>query len=406
MQAMASGEAHRGRGRFWSMITLLTGALVVGAFWAGTHVKTPEALAQQQRPARPTLLTAPVSYKRLFQQLALTGTIEPSGTFQVSFGQVSVPDAQPEVTAPPPRAGTVIVSGSVLAQIAGEPVFALPGATPMYRDLASGDSGSDVYQLQEDLAALGFPSYDSPGVYGSSTQAAVRAFFEHSGYVLPQSSPSTSPSSSPSGKVGKGGTPAPVVVPQASIVFVPKLPAVVESSQLVVGQTVTNPAMVLGTGNLRAILPLTQGQQALIRRGDRVTLTVFDSGLAVAHTAATVAAVTSIVLPTASSSTASGGNAGQAEEVAEIPARQLRRYFVGDKVSASVTIAATAGPVLAVPIAALYSLPDGATAVTVISHGKRTTVPVSAGPSIGGYVPITPVKSGQLTVGANVLLGE
>ncbi|HEX9516369.1 MAG TPA: peptidoglycan-binding domain-containing protein, partial [Streptosporangiaceae bacterium] len=192
--------------RFWLPLAPAGALLVAGAYWAGTHATSPAAIENRYKPAPRTVLTATVVLRRLSQALTVRGVIAAASVHRVVFGSVNVPGAQPLVTARPPHAGSVVAGGSVLAQVAGRPIFAMPGVTPMYRDLTIGDEGEDVAQLQEGLAALGFPAGDSLGVFGRSTIAAVRAFYRNSGYA-PPASPS-----------GKGGT---LVVPQAELVFIP-----------------------------------------------------------------------------------------------------------------------------------------------------------------------------------------
>jgi len=52
-------------------------------------------------------------------------------------------------------AGDTISSGRQLAEIDGQPLFALTGAVPAWRDLTPGETGPDVAELQQALAALG-----------------------------------------------------------------------------------------------------------------------------------------------------------------------------------------------------------------------------------------------------------
>jgi peptidoglycan hydrolase-like protein with peptidoglycan-binding domain len=407
-----SADSIQPRRRWWIGTAALTGCLLIGAFYAGTKATTSAAVARQTQPAPRTLLTAPVVDRKLSQELDLSGTIEPTGSYDVSFGAVSVPGAQPEITQRPAAAGTVVSAGSVLAQIAGRPVFALQGTTPMYRDLAPGDSGPDVAQLQQDLSALGFPSADAPGMYGPGTQAAMRAFYEHAGYVPPAGT----------ARPGKPAIP-PLVVPQAEVIFIPDLPAVIESSSLQLGQQVTNPGLVLGTGSLQAVLPLSQGQLALISRGDSAHLIVTGpSGFTVASTTGRVSTVTaSTQQPAASSSpdagpgssggssssgSSSGGSGGGSSgPAADVTANELRDGLIGDSVDAEIVISSSPGPVLAVPVAAPFTLPDGNTAVTVIRGRHRVTVDVTTGTAVGGYVPVHPVH-GKLAAGEQVLTDE
>jgi hypothetical protein len=76
-----------------------------------------------------------------------------------------------------PQAGQVVRCGGVLYRVSAQPVVLLCGATPLYRALAEGDSGTDVAELNRNLVALGYattaeidPSADE---YGAATADAV-----------------------------------------------------------------------------------------------------------------------------------------------------------------------------------------------------------------------------------------
>jgi multidrug efflux pump subunit AcrA (membrane-fusion protein) len=73
---------------------------------------------------------------------------------------------------------------------------------------------------------------------------------------------------------------------------------------------------------------------------------------------------------------------------------------------AVIVIAATNAPVLAVPVAALYTTASGQTVVTVMAHGIRTDVPVRVGAETGGYVPVRPLHGTTLAAGDRVLVGQ
>ncbi|MFT4050989.1 MAG: peptidoglycan-binding domain-containing protein [Microbacterium sp.] len=82
------------------------------------------------------------------------------------------------------QAGTTITSGTSLLYVDDAPVIALYTSTPLYRDLAAGDTGSDVRALQEELARLGY-DVTSDGYYGWGTREAVRALEEAAGQTKP-----------------------------------------------------------------------------------------------------------------------------------------------------------------------------------------------------------------------------
>lgn len=79
-----------------------------------------------------------------------------------------------------PEVGTIIESGTVLAEVDGRPVIALRGSIPMWRDLGPAvTDGVDVLQLEYTLAALGYAEEHDLTVdedWTSATTDAVEAF--------------------------------------------------------------------------------------------------------------------------------------------------------------------------------------------------------------------------------------
>ena len=103
-------------------------------------------------------------------------------------------------------AGDSVSSGELLAEIDGQPLFALAGRVPAWRDLTPGETGPDVTQLQQALARLGYyDDADTPGYFGPATEYAVSLYYEHLGYTPPVT----------------GG------VPLSDVIFLPSLPATV-----------------------------------------------------------------------------------------------------------------------------------------------------------------------------------
>lgn len=124
----------RPRGRRWWLTLAAVGVLLVGgAYWAGTKATSPATLGKQYAPAPPTVLTAPVVFRQFSETLPVQGTVTAEAGYQVSFGPVNIPGAQPIITQRPLGPGTRVANGTLLAQVAGRPVFAMVGATPMYR---------------------------------------------------------------------------------------------------------------------------------------------------------------------------------------------------------------------------------------------------------------------------------
>lgn len=72
--------------------------------------------------------------------------------------------------------GETLARGDELYRVNERPVILLFGALPMYRNLAPGDAGVDVRQLETNLAKLGYRRFSVDGAYTASTASAVRAW--------------------------------------------------------------------------------------------------------------------------------------------------------------------------------------------------------------------------------------
>lgn len=68
--------------------------------------------------------------------------------------------------------GTPIVSGTSPLSVDGAPIIALSTPTPLWRDLARGDTGDDVAALQQELVRLGY----SASTNGKLDGATLKAF--------------------------------------------------------------------------------------------------------------------------------------------------------------------------------------------------------------------------------------
>ncbi|WP_157413961.1 peptidoglycan-binding domain-containing protein [Agromyces allii] len=80
--------------------------------------------------------------------------------------------ASGRITATTCRKDSTITSGSAPFSVNGRAIVALKTAVPLWRELAVGDSGSDVRALQEELQRLGF-SVAADGTLGNTGIGAV-----------------------------------------------------------------------------------------------------------------------------------------------------------------------------------------------------------------------------------------
>ncbi|BDZ50488.1 hypothetical protein GCM10025867_27290 [Frondihabitans sucicola] len=133
-------------------------------------------------PPTPGPLTAKVERGDLSDVVSFRGTVRRD---EVTTILLPVPDAdEAVVTRVTAAAGATISAGSVLTEINGRPVFALPGGFRFYRSLGMGDTGPDVRQLQQGLAAAGAP-VTADGIFGATTESAVKALYVKAGYAPP-----------------------------------------------------------------------------------------------------------------------------------------------------------------------------------------------------------------------------
>ena len=180
---MARSAATGGRRR-WLVAGGVLGALTTVGVLAALAFSGSSADAEEA--ADGPLATAQVQRRTLELTDETTATLVYVGSATVSApveGTVTALAAE----------GDVVEAGSVVASLDGEPVVALYGDLPPWRDLGtSADDGADVYQLELNLVALG---YDPDGdieidqTYDSATAAAVELWqadlgVEETGEVL------------------------------------------------------------------------------------------------------------------------------------------------------------------------------------------------------------------------------
>src|SRR5262249_56501483 len=162
-----------------------------------------------------------------------------------------------KISKPP---GSFVAPGTVIIEVAGQPFFVFHGAVPAYRDMASGESGSDIAQLQASLEGLGFSIWADPsGVYGRGTAAAVAAFYHSLGY--------TAPTVRGGPKADRGAE-----VPLSEIMFVPRFPARVVKLGGKVGSVVSGSLVTLSLGSPAIKGQLNPAYGSLVRPGTPVTI--------------------------------------------------------------------------------------------------------------------------------------
>ena len=262
------------------------------------------------------------------------------------------------------REGSVVGRGQSLLSLDGTPTaYVLYGRTPAYRALSKGvEDGEDVEQLERNLVALGYDPYGAIAVdreFDAATAAAVKRWEQARG-------------------VEEDG-----VVEKGEVVFTDG-PVRVGERRAEVGDATSPGRPVLELSSRRRVVTarLDAGRQSLVRRGQRVRVTLPD-GRTVTGRVSRVGRV--------ARTDEDGGTATVALEVT-VRGRGLRL----DGAPVTVSIARTrARRALAVPVQALLATGRGRYAVET---GGRL-VPVELGVFADGWVE---VRGAGLRDGAKV----
>ncbi|SEB29113.1 Peptidoglycan-binding (PGRP) domain of peptidoglycan hydrolases-containing protein [Amycolatopsis tolypomycina] len=434
------------------VLLLAVGGLVlltVGGVLGATFVKSPAQVAAEQAPVTPSVLTAPVTRQVVGATVVLRGTVAGAQDVEVtpapSAGGEAAAGAKPVVTAVRKQAGELVAAGNVLAEVAGRPLVALHGAEPAYRDLRPGDSGKDVTQLRQALQELGFSSAgDAAGVFGAATKRAVTAYYRSLGFSAPTTGGATGQDETALQAAEDavtqaerrvrdakaGGAPTAVadaeadlatarnrlaglrtrtgpMVPLAEFVFLPSFPARVTKFGGKVGAPVEAPLVTLSSGQLEVAGRLDPADRTLVRPGAVAEIDAEVTGFHGTGKVTEVGQPQDGAKPGAQENQTQGQASGQSfVPVTITPDQPLDAGLIGQDVRLTLKFAQTAGPVLAVPSAAITSSADGRTHVVVAAaDGGQRTVEVRAGKSGAGLVEVEPVAGG-LAEGDRVVVGR
>lgn len=400
-QGAPPSPAHRRRvvtATATAAVLLSVGGLV-GANW----VQSPSQAAADSRAPSPDVITAPVTRQVLRSTVVLRGTFADDRTVSsepttVASTETSSQPARLMVTGVYAHPGQSVRAAQVLVEYSGRPVFALKGDVPAYRDLAFGERGKDIAQLQASLQSLGQSTAPDPrGVFGSGTEKAVEWLYRRLGYPAP-----VSPAGEPA---------AQAMVPASEVVFVPDVPARVVSVPVRVGDPVKGPVVTLARGEMTLTGRLDPSRQGLVTAGMKAQVLAETTGV---QAEGTVESVGGLVVPgdkaadgaDGAPADAAGGDAAYLPLTVR-PATVWDPAFVGLDVRVTITAAATSRAVLAVPEAAISAGADTRTTVTVVgTGGAKRVVPVTTGVSADGLVEVTPPSGAVLAPGEKVVVGR
>jgi peptidoglycan hydrolase-like protein with peptidoglycan-binding domain len=399
--------------------------LAAGGLIGASFVKSPQQLAADTAAPPPTVTTAAVVSQVLTASVQLRGVVYPATQYDVYATAPAPASASASggsgsvayISKLDVAAGDTVRSGERLAEIDGQPLFALAGPVPAWRDLTPGESGPDVAELQQALASLGYyDDGDETGYFGPATMYAVSLYYEHLGYTPPST----------------GGVPA------ADVVFLPSLPATVVAVNGAAGQQPGQPFLELAArGSLALTGELPPAYAGQVKPGLKVTIYDEVTGIRATGMVADLGTPTTTVPAGAtvavgggpdsagstgsagsgssgssgsSGATGSSGSSGSSGSTVFIPlavhpAKPLAAALNGENVLVTVETGQTEGPVLTVPVAAIVSTASGTSYVTVAgTRDKQTQVAVTPGLSENGFVQVTPAARDALTAGDRVVV--
>jgi peptidoglycan hydrolase-like protein with peptidoglycan-binding domain len=384
------GRLHRRRVILLAVIGLAVIA-AVGGLLISTTIKSPAQQAAETKAPGLTRLTASVQYTVIRNTVQADGLItKPPQISSLSSGGGGGGggggNAQQVVTKIFRPPGSFVGPGNLIIEVAGQPFFVFQGTVPAYRDMAPGESGSDIAQLQAGLESLGFGiGGDTSGVYGAGTSAAVAAFYQSLGYTAPPA---------PGAKGHRGAE-----VPLSQIMFVPRFPARVLKLGGGVGSVVSGSVVTLSLGSPSVKGQLNPAFGALVRPGMKVTITAQGSPATVHGT------IASVTHKAQTSKSISGGLYYPMHISLHKPLPPS--FGSGQNVILSIQAAQSSGPMLAVPEAALFGGQDGKDYVSkVTGPDTATKVQVTVVTEGDGLVGIRPAPAGALKPGEQVVTGE
>lgn len=325
------------------VVTVVVGAAAAGVV-VGSDRDADNAATDASAPSDLSVVT--VTRRNLVRNEELNGTVGYGTATPLAITLTGTLTALPEP-------GQVISEGTVIAEVDGQPVIALVGSIPMWRDLGPGvDDGDDVLQFESMLASLGYAEEFDVTVdtdWTDATTRAVKVFQEEHGQE-------------------HDGT-----ITRGEIVFI-EAPVRVESVSGVPGQATTEAGIKVTDPDQVVRVNLKLEDATLIAPGGSVTVELPD-GSTVTGTVSTIGAA----------ATDANGSTTLPVDVVVADPIDLPN---GTPVDVLVGIVA-AENVLTVPVEAVLALAEGGYAVEMRDGATTRLVGVELGSFADGLVEIT-----------------
>ncbi|ROO50643.1 putative peptidoglycan binding protein [Micromonospora sp. Llam0] len=421
-----------------------------------TLVKSPAQHLAETAPPTPSLLTATVQERVLATTMVTRGTVVATHLLEVTPVAAQGADAL-VVTGVHTSVGAPVTPGSVLVEVSGRPLIALPGSVPAYRDLRPGDEGDDVAQLQSALQELSYYSGAVDGHFGAATKNAVARLYGQLGYRMPETGGVNGVEERDALRAAEDAveeaqrevdnlqrvidsrsesaeTPQPTeeplevqmeylqkqlddatmnleeliartgpMMPRNEVVFVPAFPARTTALGAEVGDQVESALVMISAGELEILAQFAPDQSELLANDMGVEIYSEILGLTAS---ATIGSIGEVTIDGATDQASGGGSGAPYVPLNVVPDEPLEAAWAGQDVRLTITAAQTDGPVLVVPISAVTASANGRTTVSRVDVGESVVpVEVNAGASADGWVQIRPID-GELAAGDRVVVGE
>jgi peptidoglycan hydrolase-like protein with peptidoglycan-binding domain len=246
--------------------------------------------------------------------------------------------------------GQVLTRGQSLYEISGQPVVLLYGSVlPTRAFIAGMSAGSDVGELNSNLDALGYGQGLTGDTFSAATSAAIRAFQSARGLTV-------------TGELLLG-----------SVVFEPGAVRVTSVTATAGATVMPGPVLGISSTARQVKLALNAAQQANVKKGDQVTITLPDNQT----TPGRITYVSSVA-------TSPSSKAGEEESAPtiEVDATPTDPAATGRLDQAPVNVSITTESVenaLVVPIDALLALAGGGYAVEIAEGRAHHLTAVTLG---------------------------
>ena len=164
-----------------AVLSLIAGLLL------GRFVVSPADAAATAEPPAAGLVTVPVEYGQLSNDVTIRGEVAYADPVEVRVDTSAI-SGPAVITGQVPKEGAELKALSIALEVAGRPVIVLPGELPAYRTLRVGISGPDVVQFKTAARAVGIDAGDpADPTFGVDAANAVAALYAEAGYSAPES---------------------------------------------------------------------------------------------------------------------------------------------------------------------------------------------------------------------------